>query len=114
MDEQNKAMAIGDLAAQMFRPASSPEAEMLDTISKFTFQLRLDQQIVLNRLVMASYNENINLNAKQAIEAFIPLYSETKKHHDTREFISHAVDGLSLKRFVEGQQIKGQIIKTGQ
>lgn len=111
---ENGALVIGDMMARMFRPSGSPEADILETAGKFTFQLRLDQQLVLNRLAMVALHPSVPSAAKAAIETFIPMYTETKRHNESRDFITSIISAVSLKKFMDNKNINGQIIKTGQ
>lgn len=112
--EKNGAIEIGNLMADMMRPGGSPEAEILETAGKFTFQLRLDQQAVLNKLAMAAHHPYMSVDGKRQIEAFIPIYTESKRHNDTQKYITEVIMATSLKKFMDNKNIQGQIIKTGQ
>jgi len=109
--DDNKALAIGEIAAQMFQPAGSPEAEMLNSIEKFTLQLRLDQQLVINKLFMAAQHPKMRPEGKSAILAFITEYNATKRHQDSRNFMVQMFDKVSLSRLWNNQNFKGQITK---
>lgn len=113
-EKTNNNIEIGNLMSSMMRPSGSPEAEILDVVAKYSLQLRLDQQFVLNRLTMLAFHPLISNEQKKAIEVFVSVYCDTKRYHDTLEYIGKTVDSMSLRKFMDSQAIKGQIIKTGQ
>lgn len=108
----NGAIEIGNLMADMMRPAGSADAEILDVVAKYSLQLRLDQQQSLNKLAMEQFNELIPIIERRKIENFVPMYCNLKRYHDTIEYIGKAVDAMSLRRFMDSQAIKGQVIKA--
>lgn len=108
----NSALSIADTMAQFMRPASSPETEMLDVVAKYSLQIRPDQHYVLNRLQMLVHDTRVPDTAKQAIEAFVPIYAEMKRYHDTLPFIGRAIEAMSLKKFIEAKSIQGQIMNV--
>lgn len=114
MEETNGAVKIGDLMANMMKPSASAEAEILGVVAKYSLQLRPDQQLVLNRLVMVTFNNQVPAEQKLAIKAFVIEFCETKRYHDTLEYIGRTVDAMSLRRFMDNQSIKGQVVKMPQ
>lgn len=107
---KNSAVAISDLMARFMRPSSSSEAEMIELVARYSLQLRPDQQLVLNRLQMLAYDTRIPKEVKESIEAFVPMFMETKRYHDTINFIGRAIEAFSLKRFIDSKSIQGQVV----
>lgn len=110
--QNNAAIAIADTMAQFMRPAGNAETEMLDVVAKYSLQIRPDQHYVLNRLQMLIHDIRLPEHAKQAIEAFVPIYAEMKRYHDTLPFIGRAIEAMSLKKFIEAKSIQGQIMNV--
>lgn len=108
----NSALGIAGLMAEHMRPAGSPETEMLDVVAKYSLQIRPDQHYVLNRLQMLVHDKRVPENTKQAIEAFIPIYTNMKRYHDTLPFIGRAIEAMSLKKFIEAKSIQGQVMNV--
>jgi len=118
MDEQqpeqitNSATAIADLMARFMSPAQSTEAEILSVVARYSLQIRPDQHKVLNRLQMLVFNPYLKKEAKQAIEAFVPLYQDMKRYNDTLNYIGRTIEAMSLKKFIEAKSIQGQIMNV--
>lgn len=108
----NASAAISDIMAKFMRPATSTEAEILEVVARYSLQIRPDQHLILNRLQMLCFNPNVPESAKQAIEAFIPLYQDMKRYHDTLNYIGRTIEALSLKKFIEAKSIQGQIMNV--
>lgn len=111
---ENGAIQIADLMAQVMKPASSAEQEILDTVARYSLQITPEQHFVLNRLQVVAVSKPLPELAKRTIEAFIPAYQEMKRYHDTLPFIGRTIEAMSLKRFVETQSIKGNVMVTKQ
>lgn len=109
---ENAAMKISELMTSFMRPSVSADREILDLVAQYSLQLSHEQQMILNRLQMVAMDERVPAMQRMMIGEFVEKYQQTKRYHDTMMYIGRAIDSFSLKRFMDNQSIKGQIIKT--
>lgn len=105
-------MVIAEMEAKEFNQADSADKEILDVVAKFSLQLRLDQQMVLNVLQMVAIDERVPPIQRKKIDSFVEQYMVLKRHSDSLPFIMRVVESLSLRRFWSQDAMKGQVIKT--
>lgn len=111
MSEQHSSLQIADMMSNFLQSAPSGDKEILDTVAKYSLQILPHQHFILNRLFMASSHPMMPVAQGAMIRNFIEEYMQTKRFHDSLPFIAGTIDSLALKRFVQGQNIKGQVIK---
>jgi len=108
-EENNAAIKIADDMARFMKPASSSDAEILNTTARYSLQIRPDQHLILNRLEMLIHHPLMPNSGKDAIRAFIPIYQEMKRYHDSMPFIGRAIEAISLKKAWDMGAITGNI-----
>lgn len=113
-DVKNGAMEIAEILSQELVVGSSPDHEILQTIAEYSLQLTVQQQMVLNRLYMLAQDPRVPASFKKDVEKFIPHYKETKRYHDTMQYIGRGVDALALRRFWNHQSMGGNVNITKQ
>lgn len=109
--QQNGAMKIGEMMAELMRPASSPDHEILTVVAKYSLQLSPDQQRILNRLQMLALDTRIPKEQKKMLDTFVGEYQVLKRYHDTMRYIDRTVEAMALRRFWSADAMRGQVIK---
>lgn len=111
--EENKAISIADLMGKNLRPAPNSDEALIRTIAEFALQLNPLQQFVLNRLnTEIGANISVPEDERNKIKIFIPDYERSKRYHDSAFQINEALGAISLKKWLEVGNIKGQVNKN--
>jgi len=111
VNQENGAMKIGEMMAELMRPASSPDHEILTVVAKYSLQLSPDQQRILNRLQMVALDTRVPVIQRQMLDTFVSEYQVLKRYHDTMRYIDRTVEAMALRRFWSQNSMHGQVIK---
>jgi len=109
---QSNSNDVSDIMSKVFQPTPSGDHEILEIVAKYSLQVSPRQQFALNRLRIIANDSRVSSEMKQTILDFIEDWQNMKRYHDSLPFIGRTISDMSLRRWVEGGQMKGQVIKT--